>query len=166
MSLFHFRETTESDRTYIARLNYLTEVMGDETLDPGEGFEEDVRFYVDSWRAERGGVLAYDAFEVPAGGVWLNWGTAEFHGFGFTRPEVPELALAVEPRHRRHGVGGRLLRAATGLAAELGAPAVSLCVDEWNTGAHTLYLKEGFAQVHHDIENSFYILEKPTSAAD
>ncbi|AGS35207.1 hypothetical protein B841_08670 [Corynebacterium maris DSM 45190] len=166
MSNFHLRETTESDRTYIARLNYLTDVFGDETLDPGPGFEEDTRFYVDAWRAERGGVVAFDHRGVPAGAAWLNWGSAEHHGFGFTRPEVPEVAIAVEGRQRRRGLGARLLRAATALAQDLGSPAISLCVDEANLRAHALYVREGFVQVRHDVAEGFYVLEKPAVVTD
>ncbi|SPJ40523.1 hypothetical protein CHUV2995_01318 [Corynebacterium diphtheriae subsp. lausannense] len=43
-SEFTIVPTTESDRTYIARLNFLTDVFGDEHADIGADFLEDCRF--------------------------------------------------------------------------------------------------------------------------
>lgn len=84
---------------------------------------------------------------VPAGGVWLNWGTAERHGFGHVAEGIPELALAVEPRFRSQGVGTMLIDAATNLAREMGAPGISLSVAKDNDRAHRLYLHLGFEPV-------------------
>jgi [ribosomal protein S18]-alanine N-acetyltransferase len=58
------------------------------------------------------------------------------------------------------------LRATTALAQDLGSPAISLCVDEANSRAHALYVREGFVQVRHDVAEGFYVLEKPIVAAE
>ncbi len=53
----------------------------------------------------------------------------------------------MEPRYRSQGVGTLLLRAATELARDLGAPGVSLSVALANERAHRLYLFMGFEPV-------------------
>ena len=46
---FTLRPASESDRTYIQRLNYLTEVFGDESAPLGESSLHGVAEYVDQW---------------------------------------------------------------------------------------------------------------------
>ena len=62
------RPTTEADRTYIARLNFLTDTFGDEHGTVPAEFDEDFTFYVDDWQPERGGFIAWRG-NIPAGGV-------------------------------------------------------------------------------------------------
>ncbi len=137
------RPTTESDRTYIARLNFLTDTFGDEFGTPCEDFDADYEFYLDQWRPDNGGFIAWKG-NIPAGGVWLNWGTQDLHGYGFVEEAIPELAIAVEARYKGHGIGTKLLDAATELARTLGAPGISLSVEDDNPRAHKLYLHVGF----------------------
>lgn len=150
--------TTESDRTYIYRLNFLTEVFGEETAEISENFSEDLHFYVKSWAPDRGGFIAWDSQGIPAGGVWLLWGAENDHGYGFVAPDIPELAIAVEPRFRGQGAGSLLINAAIKQARELGAPGVSLCVDDDNPRALKLYRRLGFVDVRHDDEWGVSIL--------
>ena len=70
------RATQESDRTYIARLNFLTDTFGDERGELSSGFADDFSFYVENWEPNQGGFIAWEDL-VPAGGVWLNWGTED-----------------------------------------------------------------------------------------
>lgn len=143
---FDIRPTTESDRTYIARLNYLTETFGDDLGELGPNFAADYEFYVDNWRPEQGGFVAWDN-HIPLGGVWLVWGTDDKHGYGFVRDDIPELAIAVESRAAGRGLGTALIKAAIDLAEQLGAPSISLAVDTANPRAERLYRHLGFVPV-------------------
>src|SRR5699024_3476799 len=78
-------------------------------------------YYLENWSEDKGGFIAWRG-RIPAGGVWLNWGTDEFHGFGHVEEGIPELALAVENRFQGEGIGTALLEAATELARQMGAP--------------------------------------------
>ena len=46
---FQLREATESDRTYLRRLNYLADVFGDEDGNVGDGEREGAETYVGQW---------------------------------------------------------------------------------------------------------------------
>lgn len=135
--------TSEADRTYIARLNFLTDTFGDEHGTLADDFDTESDYYVRDWNSTNGGFIAWRGW-VPAGGVWLLWGTDERHGFGYVAEEIPELALAVEGRYTGQGVGTALLDRAAELARKLGAPAVSLSVHPDNARAHRLYTFRGF----------------------
>lgn len=132
-----FTPTTEADRTYIARLNFLTDVFGDEHAAVSAEFDRDYDYYVRDWQPVNGGFIAWDG-NIPAGGVWLVYGTAERHGYGHFREGVPELAIAVEPRYRGKGVAKRLLEQVAG--------PVSLSVHPDNERAYRLYRKCGFEE--------------------
>ena len=154
---FTFRETGPADLTYIKRLNYLADVFGDETVNPDpEQFLDANRFYLDAWTPERGGVLVSDHLGVPAGASWLIWGTEELHGAGYVAPDIPELAIAVEKRYARRGLGGQLIERVADLAKELGAPGLSLCVHEDNVAAKALYERRRF-EFHGQEGDSPYI---------
>ncbi|QJC22111.1 GNAT family N-acetyltransferase [Arcanobacterium buesumense] len=135
--------TSESDRTYVYRLNFLTDTFGDEHAVLDDSYDEWATYYVADWEAENGGFIAWVG-NTPVGGVWLLWGTDDRHGFGYVSADIPELAIAVEGRYSGQGIGTALLDAATELARELGAPAISLAVDPRNARAKQLYLKAGF----------------------
>ncbi|MCY9786691.1 GNAT family N-acetyltransferase [Nocardiopsis sp. EMB25] len=66
------------------------------------------------------------------------------------RPEPGELVMdgiAVDPRHRGRGVGGLLLRAVAGVAAEHARHRVRLDVIDVNPRARALYERHGFRAV-------------------
>lgn len=159
MTEFTFRETEPADLTYVKRLNYLTDVFGDETVDPDpEEFLAANEFYLSSWTPERGGVIAFDRLGVPAGASWLIWGSDELHGAGFVGPEFPELAIAVEKRSSRRGLGGQLLERVAELARELDAAGVSLCVHEDNPGARALYERNGFKVQRREDDSPYTVM--------
>lgn len=159
---FELRIATEADRTYLQRLNFLADVLGDENapLDPEE-YIPWREFYVDSWQPEDGGFIAIDDLGIPAGGVWLRWGrdgegiTA---GLGHVADGIPELALAVERRYRGQGLGTLLLNAAIEQARAMRAPGISLSVDVHNPRAHALYRRVGFTDLRFDEPTQHYVL--------
>lgn len=148
---------TESDRTYLSRLNFLTDTFGDEFGEVTADFDRDWIYYLQNWTEDKGGFIAWRG-HIPAGGVWLNWGTDELHGFGHVEEGIPELALAVENRYKGEGIGTALLEAATELARQMGAPGISLSVAAANERAHRLYLHLGFEQVSE--REGHYVLVK------
>ncbi|ARU45998.1 GNAT family N-acetyltransferase [Corynebacterium silvaticum] len=151
--------TREADRTYIARLNFLTDVYGDEGSELSQNFINDTYFYLDHWDPTDGGFIAWDDNRIPAGGAWLLWGTSDNHGYGYVSEEIPEVAIAIEPRFRGTGVASLLLKAAIALAQSLGAPGISLSVDKANTRAHQVYSHLGFSEVTFDQASGFYVMQ-------
>lgn len=151
--------TREADRTYIARLNFLTDVYGDETSELSQNFINDTYFYIDQWDPTDGGFIAWDNNRIPAGGAWLLWGTATNHGYAYVNEEIPEVAIAIESRFRGTGVASLLLNAAITLAKNLGAPGISLSVDKANTKAHQVYSHLGFSEVTFDEASGFYVMQ-------
>lgn len=148
MSEFTFRRATESDRTYLQRLNFLADVFGDESAELGEDARAGVAPYVDDWSPERdGGVIAFDEHRTPAGGVWLRYWETAADGHAFIGPDVPEIAIAVENRFAGNQLAVRLLHEAADLAREQGAPQLALWVDPDNDRARHRYESFGFVGV-------------------
>ena len=142
---FTFRSATESDRTYLQRLNFLADVYGDETTESHPDVVPGVAQYVDAWNPLRdGGVIAFDSFRTPAGGVWLRYWDDPAHGHANLGPEVPELAIAVENRYAGHQLGQQLLDRAVELARTQGAQRVALSVAATNPRARHRYETFGF----------------------
>ena len=145
---FELREATESDRTYLRRLNYLADVFGDEEGDVGHSERDDAETYVGQWDPEReSGIVAFDQFDVPAGGVWLRYWQSPDDGHANLAPNIPEIAIAVENRYAGNRLAVRLLQAAVELAKRQGAPKVALWVDPDNDRARHRYEKFGFTNV-------------------
>ena len=145
---FELREATESDRTYLRRLNYLADVFGDEDGDVGHSEREGAEAYVGQWDPDReSGIVAFDQFDVPAGGVWLRYWQSPDDGHANLAPNIPEIAIAVENRYAGNQLGVRLLQAAIELAKSQGAPKVALWVDPDNDRARHRYEKFGFTNV-------------------
>ena len=145
---FQFREATESDRTYLRRLNFLTDVFGDEHGEVGHEERAGAETYVGQWAPEKeSGIIAFDQFDVPAGGVWLRYWDSTDDGHAHVGPDVPEIAIAVENRYAGNQLAMRLLEAAVELAKSQGAPKVALWVDPDNERARHRYESFGFKDV-------------------
>lgn len=144
---------TESDRTYLRRLDYLADVFGDESrgrINAATSAEE----YVGKWSPEHdGGIIAYDDELVPAGGVWLRyWKPEDTYTEANLGPDIPELAIAVENRSQGHRLGRMLLQAGCELAASHGATMIALHVAPGNDRARHVYETFGFQQSDHHPE--------------
>ena len=163
---YSVRLAREEDRTYLSRLLFLADVLGDEEANIGDFHTGDVGLYVEQWSPlVDGGVLAVSSHNVPMGGSWLRYYTGVDKGAAylgshsadphdedlwateFDPEEIPELCIAVEHRYRRLGIGRTLLRNACDLARAQQAPGIALWVDENNQGARSLYEAEGFQAV-------------------
>lgn len=101
------RATQESDRTYLARLNFLTDTFGDEHGELSPDFADDFAFYVENWDPNQGGFIAWEEL-FPAGGVWLNWGTEDNHGFGLSSPPFRRSPSRLRPAIRDRALPPRL----------------------------------------------------------
>lgn len=80
----------------------------------------------------------------------VNAGRPAIGGFVLARVAAGEaeiLTIGVDPRHERHGLGWRLMRAALREARDKAADSMFLEVDETNVAAIGLYRKLGFAKV-------------------
>jgi GNAT superfamily N-acetyltransferase len=102
--------------------------------------------YVRGWG--RPGDTALIALEngFPVGAAWFRLFAAAEPGYGFVDESTPELAIAVVPSKRGHGVGDDLLSALIQKAQSAGYGRLSLSVEPGNP-ARKLYERHGFAVV-------------------
>jgi ribosomal protein S18 acetylase RimI-like enzyme len=106
--------------------------------------------YVRAWG--RPGDTAVIALEegFPVGAAWYRVFPAAEPGYGYVDERTPELAIAVVPSKRGHGIGDALLRALLEKARQAGYPSLSLSVDSQNAGAIRLYERHGFERTADD----------------
>ena len=102
--------------------------------------------YVRGWG--RPGDTALIALEngFPVSAAWFRLFAAAEPGYGFVDESTPELAIAVVPSKRGHGVGDDLLSALIQKAQSAGYGRLSLSVEPGNP-ARKLYERHGFAVV-------------------
>jgi GNAT superfamily N-acetyltransferase len=102
--------------------------------------------YVRGWG--RPGDAAVIALErgFPVGAAWFRVFPSEEPGYGFVDETTPELAIAVVPSKRGHGVGDELLQALLERARSAGYARISLSVEPGNP-ARKLYERHGFEVV-------------------
>ena len=80
------------------------------------------------------------------GVVWLLFLPEHDPGYGFVKPDVPELSVCVKPGYRGHGIGSRLVDKAMAASRDRKLEAVTLSVEAGNR-ARDLYLRVGFGPV-------------------
>jgi ribosomal protein S18 acetylase RimI-like enzyme len=107
-----------------------------------------VRYHEGWGRAGDGGAVA-ELDGVPVGAAWYRQFTPDEPGYGFVDEKTPELSIAVQPMHRRKGIGEALLRAAKVQAREEGFQALSLSVAVHNR-SRMMYQRSGFEKVAED----------------
>lgn len=103
------------------------------------------RFHRDWGRAGDTGVIA-ELDGAPVGAAWFRLFSAAEPGHGFVDEQTPELGIAVEPLHRRKGIGETLLRALISEARQQGFHALSLSVAPHNR-SRMMYERTGFEKV-------------------
>jgi ribosomal protein S18 acetylase RimI-like enzyme len=107
--------------------------------------------YVRGWG--RAGDTALIALEggFAVGAAWYRVFEPDEPGYGFVDAATPELAIAVVPSKRGHGIGEQLLAALLERAREAGHTALSLSVEPGNP-ARKLYERHGFEVVEEGAE--------------
>ncbi len=108
--------------------------------------------YLDGWiRTGDAGIVAVDASGTPVGAAWYRIFAAQDRGDGvMAEPNVPELAIAVEPEQRGRRIGASLLAALAARARADGFERLLLSVDPANIRALHLYERVGFTRVDTD----------------
>ncbi|MCB1507321.1 MAG: GNAT family N-acetyltransferase [Hyphomicrobiaceae bacterium] len=103
------------------------------------------------WSAHDLAALADDdAVDALVAVPYGFFGRGQVEGFILMRSAADEaevLTIAVDPRHRRHGLGQRLLSAGILAVRQRGAAALFLEVAADNPAALSLYRRNGFQQV-------------------
>jgi GNAT superfamily N-acetyltransferase len=102
--------------------------------------------YVAGWG--RRGDSAVIALEggFPVGAAWFRLFSRDEPGFGFVDEQTPEVAVAVVPSRRGHGIGSGLLDALIDVAREQGYVGLSLSVANDSPAMH-VFEKQGFEKV-------------------
>jgi ribosomal protein S18 acetylase RimI-like enzyme len=102
--------------------------------------------YVRGWgRPGDTAVIALDG-GFPVGAAWYRVFPPDEPGYGFVDDRTPELAIAVVPSKRGHGIGDELLKALLAKARAAGYERLSLSVEPGNP-ARKLYERHGFEVV-------------------
>ena len=102
--------------------------------------------YVRGWgRPEDTAVIALEG-GFAVGAALYRLFTAEEPGYGFVDESTPELAIAVVPSKRGHGIGEKLLTSLMDQAREAGYESLSLSVEPENP-SRKLYERHGFEVV-------------------
>ena len=94
---------------------------------------------------------------VPVGAAWFRVFSADEPGHGFVDEETPELGIAVEPLHRRKGIGETLLRALISEARQQGFKALSLSVAVHNR-SRMMYERAGFSKVREEDDGDTWVM--------
>ena len=121
--------------------------------------------YVRAWgrRGDTAMIALEDGF--PVGAAWYRLFPAAEPGYGFVNEETPELAIAVVPSKRGHGIGDALLKSLLDRAREAGYACLSLSVDSQNAGAIRLYERHGFEQTGDDGDSVTMVAKLNASTA-
>jgi GNAT superfamily N-acetyltransferase len=154
MTGVHLRPARPDDRAFITEM-----LVAAVNWAPGRSLTVDriladpaLAHYVAGWmRPGDLGVVATSADGTPIGAAWLRYFPTDDPGYGFVRPDVPELSIGVRASLRGKGIGRRLLRAILAAARDAGVPAVSLSVDRANAAAR-LYAAEGFRVTGSEVD--------------
>ncbi|AKV01948.1 Histone acetyltransferase HPA2 [Labilithrix luteola] len=141
------RDATPADEEFLwTMLTYAA------SMDPGGAAsvaaaksDDNLGSYVKGWmRAGDLGVVAVDGSGAPLGAAWLRLLEGPPMPFKVATPELPELAIAVEPRARGQKLGASMLeelfRRSSGRY-----PAIVLSVRATNPSIH-LYERAGFVE--------------------
>src|SRR5688500_19484824 len=107
--------------------------------------------YVRGWGRPGDTAVIAIAGGFPVGAAWFRLFRPTEPGYGFVDAETPELAIAVVPSKRGHGVGDELLQALLAKARAAGYERLSLSVEPGNP-ARKLYERHGFEVVDEGAE--------------
>jgi GNAT superfamily N-acetyltransferase len=124
-----------------------------------------LRRYVDDWgRPGDVGLVASGPDDTLLGAAWYRRFPATDPSFGWIAEDIPELAIAVIPGSRGHGIGGRLLSALVDRARQAGVLALSLVVEDGNPSVH-LYERAGFVRFSRNDEDGDWTMRLDLDSA-
>ncbi len=113
--------------------------------------------YHEGWgRPGDRGVVA-DVAGEPVGAAYGRLFSEDRHGHGYVHPEIPEIAVGVEPAHRGRGIGAALLVALADAYRAAGTTALSLSVEKDNPAVR-LYRWHGYVTLEED-DNALVMLK-------
>ena len=107
--------------------------------------------YVRGWGRPGDTALVAHEGGFAVGAAWYRLFSADEPGYGFVDEQTPELAIAVVPSKRGHGIGEELLQALLAKARDAGYERLSLSVEPGNP-ARKLYERHGFEVVGEGAE--------------
>ena len=100
--------------------------------------------YIEAWpRAGDVGVIAEAKDGSPVGAAWWRLFSSADPGYGFVRPDIPEVSIGVIEARRGQGIGTHLLEALVECGRLQGLPALSLSVEVENPAVR-LYTRVGW----------------------
>jgi GNAT superfamily N-acetyltransferase len=105
-----------------------------------------LRRYHEDWGRDGDSGVVAEIDGDPIGAAWYRLFSEKEPGFGYVDDKTPELSIAVQPLHRRKGIGGTLMRAAMVQAREEGHRTLSLSVAVHNR-SRMMYERVGFEKV-------------------
>ena len=156
----NIRPATQDDVEFLHKMLYeATRWNPDWPREPIEEFLAEpvlIRYHEGWGRPGDSGVIA-ELDDVPVGAAWYRLFTEDAPGYGFVDEKIPELGIAVEPLHRRKGIGATLLRALMVQAREEGYQALSLSVAVHNR-SRMMYQRVGFERLSEDDTDSWVMV--------
>jgi ribosomal protein S18 acetylase RimI-like enzyme len=142
------RPVAPTDEPFLWDMLYLAAHLADTGI-PSTAIRTDPALarYVEGWgRPHDEGVVALDPHtNERLGAAWMRLLTGDNRGAGYVDDATPEVALAVLPAHRRHGIAARLLLALIDGPGR-SHPAISLSSRVTNP-ALSMYRRLGFEPV-------------------
>lgn len=118
-----------------------------------------IRHYLEGFRKPGDfGLVAESEEREPIGAAWFRFFSSEDPGYGYVADDVPEVTIAVVPKWRGKGLGGRLLQELLACAHEAGLGRVSLSVSPANPARH-LYTRLGFTRTGYSGDSETMVAE-------
>jgi GNAT superfamily N-acetyltransferase len=154
------REATASDAEFLRRMTYEGGFWRpDHRPDPEKALADpEIARYIPVPGREGHDAIVAMVGDEPAGCAWCIAFGAEDPGFGFAGDGIPELALAVEERFRRRGIGEALVRELLARAAARGIAQLSLSVN-FDNPSQRIYRRIGFREVGQDDDSWVMVCE-------
>lgn len=143
---YEIRPLTSGDEPQLWDMLYYALQTGPEAPARETTREPQLAQYVESWGREGDrGFIAHDRVTGEVlGAAWLRLPLGEHKGYGFVDEATPELAFAVHPEHRKHGIATALLTQLVRATPDEAAISIS---EAAGSAARRLYERFGFRVV-------------------
>lgn len=145
----HFRPITPADQDFLTEMLYLAFFVPEGAAP----FPRSILDRPDILKYHKGygkkgdyGFLALSGQEA-LGAIWCRLHSEDDPGYGFVRPDIPELNIALLPQARGQGIGLQLMQLLEEKLSAEKVPGISLSVDKRNSVAHSMYQKLAYKPV-------------------